>query len=70
MERMTDRDWTELYGRLDERLKNIEAQVTQFNAQRQCATNSEKIRTLEKIVWSAMAAAGTALIKAFWPGAH
>ena len=70
MERMTDRDWTELYGRLDERLKNIESQVTQFNSQRQCATNSEKIRTLEKIVWSAMAAAGTALIKAFWPGAH
>ena len=67
---MTDRDLQELYGRLDERLKNIELQLVQFNGQRQCATNSEKIRTLERFVWGAVAAAGTALIKAFWPGAH
>lgn len=69
MERMTDRD-LQAYGRLDERLKNIELQLTQFNGQRQCATNAENKNTQKKIVWSTMAAAGTALIKAFWPGAH
>lgn len=67
---MTERDWKELYGRLDERLKAIETLLSQFNGQRKCETNSEKLRTLEKVVYGAATAAIAAFIKAFWPGGH
>ena len=68
---MTDTDLYEAYGRIDERLKNIEDGVKLFNANRKCDTNTEKIRTIERIVWTAMGTAIAAIFKAFWPtGGH
>ena len=68
---MTDTDLYEAYGRVDERLKNIEMILSQFNANRRCDTNTEKIRTIDKIVWTALGTALAAAFKAFWPtGGH
>lgn len=65
---MTDEELAELLVRVDQRVKNLEKVIKEMNKQRRCDTNTEKIRSLERIVWAALGASLTAVIKSFWSG--
>ena len=57
----------ELLIRIDQRVGDMEKTIEDMNKQRRCYTNTEKIRSLERIVWTALCASIAAVIKAFWP---
>jgi hypothetical protein len=57
----------ELLIRIEQRVENLEDAVEVNNKQRRCYTNIEKIRSLERIMWTALGASITAVFKAFWP---
>jgi hypothetical protein len=57
----------ELLIRIEQRVDNMEDAVEENNKQRRCYTNTEKIRSLERIMWTALGASITAVLKAFWP---
>lgn len=66
---MTEQEYHDLLIRLDMRQKRIEEsieKIEQFLSNRLCKTHAEKIRTLEKITWGAVAAAMASIIKSFW----
>ncbi|WP_285907672.1 hypothetical protein [Pseudodesulfovibrio pelocollis] len=41
-----------MLARIEERVKGIQEDIRQINEDRRCHTHSEKLRMLEKIVWS------------------
>lgn len=65
---MTDQELVELVVRIDQQVGNLAKTIDEMNKQRRCYTNTEKIRSLERIVWTALGASIAAVIKAFWPG--
>lgn len=65
---MIDQEFVELLVRIDERVESLEKAVKESNEQRRCYTNTEKIRSLERIVWTALCASIAAVVKSFWPG--
>jgi len=65
---MTDQKVGEVIARIDQRLENVEKTINEMNRQRRCYTNTEKIRSLERIVWTALGASFAAVVKSFWPG--
>ena len=64
---MTNQEFAELLVRIDQRVENLEKVIEEMNKQRRCYTNTEKIRSLERIVWTALCASIAAVVKAFWP---
>ena len=65
---MIDQESVELLVRIDQRVGNVEKTIDEMNKQRRCYTNTEKIRSIERIVWTALCASIAAVIKSFWPG--
>ena len=57
----------ELLIRIEQRVEILEKAVEGNNKQRRCYTNTEKIRSLERIMWTVLGASITAVVKAFWP---
>ncbi|MBI9092464.1 MAG: hypothetical protein JEZ12_24875 [Desulfobacterium sp.] len=57
----------ELLIRIDQRVGDMEKTIEDMNKQRRCYTNTEKIRSLERIVWTALGASIAAVVKSFWP---
>ncbi len=64
---MTSREFAELLVRIDQRVENLEKGIEESNKQRRCYTNTEKISSLERIVWTTLCASIAAVVKAFWP---
>ena len=64
---MTDQEVAELLVRIDQRVGNVEKTIDEMNKQRRCYTNTEKIRSIERIVWTALCASVAAMVKSFWP---
>lgn len=52
------KEFRDLLIRIDERVRLIQEEIGQINADRCCQTNSEKIRNLERSVWGACALLG------------
>lgn len=55
---MSPKDGRELHDlliRIDERVKSIQDEIRVINKQRRCPANTEKIRTLERMVWGCAA---------------
>ena len=64
---MIDQESVELLVRIDQRVENLEKVIEEMNKQRRCYTNTEKIRSIERIVWTALCASVAAVVKSFWP---
>jgi hypothetical protein len=64
---MIDQESVELLVRIDQRVENLEKVIEEMNKQRRCYTNTEKIRSIERIVWTALCASIAAVVKSFWP---
>jgi hypothetical protein len=64
---MNRQEVVELLIRIEQRVENLEDAIEENNKQRRCYTNTEKIRSLERIMWTALGASITAVVKAFWP---
>lgn len=45
----------ELLIRIDERVQNIQDDIQSINTQRRCMAHTEKIKTLEKMIWGCAA---------------
>lgn len=50
-----DRELHDLLIRIDERVKSIQDNIQSINKQRRCTANTEKIKTLERLVWGCTA---------------
>lgn len=50
-----DRELHDLLIRIDERVKSIQDNIQSINKQRRCTANTEKIKTLERLVWGCAA---------------
>ena len=64
-----DKDQHDMLIRIDERTIAIDKEVTAIKKWSQglpCQTQTEKIKTLEKITWGAALAAIVAMTKSFW----
>lgn len=55
MTAMEREDLQTLLVRIDERVKAIQEDIREINEVRRCASHSEKIRSLERVVWGCMA---------------
>lgn len=53
---MEPNELRDLLIRIDERVQNIQDDIRSINRQRNCLTNSEKIKTLERMVWGTASA--------------
>lgn len=53
---MEPNELRDLLIRIDERVQNIQDDIRSINRQRNCSTNSEKIKTLERMVWGTASA--------------
>ncbi|MBC17033.1 MAG: hypothetical protein CL942_08275 [Desulfovibrio sp.] len=47
-------DLQELLVRIDERVKSIQDDIREINLARSCASHTEKIKTLERLVWGSV----------------
>ncbi len=55
MSPMESQELHDLLIRIDERVKSIQDDIRAINKQRRCTANTEKIRTLERMVWGCAA---------------
>ncbi|MBI9078314.1 MAG: hypothetical protein JEY79_01080 [Pseudodesulfovibrio sp.] len=44
-----------MLARIEERVKGIQDDIKEINLARRCHTHTEKIRTLERLVWGCLA---------------
>lgn len=70
---MTDREQHDLLIRLDINQATIVDAMTELKkdikklSERPCATNTEKIRTMEWVIRTALGASILSLVRSFWP---
>lgn len=51
MSAMDREDIQTMLARIDERVKSIQDDIRDINLARSCASHTEKIKTLERLVW-------------------